>query len=186
MVSRPPQRNLGSGENWGKWVEDNISALQNDTSQQLQSIGRSINTINSGNRVTPFSRVYSNYTTDWTVSANGTKPICTVTVPWEIGKTSCTIMTVFRGFYGSFATPAIAMAYRATFATTVSSVGYTGRSGTAILGNMDTYNIIGVGSTNIMSVGDFTVDVSAINNSQYVPTSGVGNYMEIHVMASFS
>ena len=46
-IVKPPNRNLGAGENWGRWMEDQIRGAQVSSDQQFQSINRSLKDISS-------------------------------------------------------------------------------------------------------------------------------------------
>ena len=46
-ILKPPKRNLGPGEAWGRWVETEVKELQDGTKQQFQAIERSLSGISS-------------------------------------------------------------------------------------------------------------------------------------------
>ena len=46
-ILKPPKRNLGPGEAWGRWVETEVKGLQDGTKQQFQAIERSLSGISS-------------------------------------------------------------------------------------------------------------------------------------------
>lgn len=50
MVNRPPLKNLGPAEQWGKWAENSVLAMERDTNQQFQAIDRSLDGVNAAIR----------------------------------------------------------------------------------------------------------------------------------------
>lgn len=112
MVNRPPLKNLGPAEQWGKWAENSVLAMERDTNQQFQAIDRSLAGVNASIRaltdqIEALALVQSQIPLVYSVHEEYTGAIptgnfLTQSIDFPPGKTNCNI---FAAFTSNFAQP---------------------------------------------------------------------------------
>lgn len=188
---RPPQRNLGPGNDWGRWVEDQLQSLSTSATQAEQGNQRSfannsaaLKQLTNQLNAIPVASGYHDERTLWSVPANTTTDISTISVAWAEGKTSCIVLAIASGWYDSYASPAIPMAYRASFRISIGD--NTSPAIPLIAQNMDTYAFVGSYSSVVTSGSSFNVLFRARNPGTYVASSTELNRLNFDVITIFS
>ena len=188
---RPPQRNLGPGNDWGRWVEDQLQSLSTSATQAEQGNQRSfannsaaLKQLTNQLNAIPVASGYHDERTLWSVPANTTTSISTLSIPWTAGKTKCLVLAIASGGYDSYNSPMIPMAYRAFFRINIA--GNTSPALPLIAQNMDTYAFVGSYSSLVTSGSDFDIRFQAINTSTYVASSAGFNRLNFDVITIFS
>ena len=197
MTGKPPPRNLPpDSERWGRWVEDGVRSLEQSDIETTQGITNALNgltatlgqlsgqisTLNSVVNALPVSIVQTASVNGFAVP-NGTSNRVSTTFTVPAGKTRCSIMATYQGFYMSdFSVPD---SDRAGFRV-VTNTGYVGSPGVMSPDNMDTFWLTGNGGVQIPSVsGSFTVSVQSTAGPTLAPADP-GNRIDLHVLAIFS
>ena len=204
MTGKPPPRNLPpDSERWGRWVEDGVLSLEQSDIETTQGITNALNGLTgtlgqlSGQISTltsqqtqltavvdalPVSIVQTANVSGFAVP-NGTSNRVSTTFTVPAGKTRCSIMATYQGFYMSdFSVP---NSDRAGFRV-VTNTGYVGSPGVMSPDNMDTFWLTGNGGVQIPSVsGSFTVSVQSTAGPTLAPADP-GNRIDLHVLAIFS
>ena len=204
MTGKPPPRNLPpDSERWGRWVEDGVRALGQSDIETSQGITNALNGLTgtlgqlSGQISTltsqqtqltavvnalPVSIVQTASVNGFAVP-NGTSNRVSTTFTVPAGKTRCSIMATYQGFYMSdFSVPD---SDRAGFRV-VTNTGYVGSPGVMSPDNMDTFWLTGNGGVQIPSVSSaITVSVQSSAGPTLAPADP-GNRIDLHVLAIFS
>lgn len=204
MTGKPPPRNLPpDSERWGRWVEDEVRGLSQSDVETTQGVTNALNGLTatlgqlSGQISTltsqqtqltavvnalPVSIVQTASVNGFAVP-NGTSNRVSTTFTVPAGKTRCSIMASYQGFYMSdFSVP---NSDRAGFRV-VTNTGYVGSPGVMSPDNMDTFWLTGNGGVQIPSVsGSFTVSVQSTAGPTLAPADS-GNRIDLHVLAIFS
>ena len=204
MTGKPPPRNLPpDSERWGRWVEDGVLSLEQSDRETTQGVTNALNGLTatlgqlSGQISTltsqqaqltavvnalPVSIVQTASVNGFAVP-NGTSNRVSTTFTVPAGKTRCSIMATYQGFYMSdFSVPD---SDRAGFRV-VTNTGYVGSPGVMSPDNMDTFWLTGNGGVQIPSVsGSFTVSVQSTAGPTLAPADP-GNRIDLHVLAIFS
>ena len=197
MTGKPPPRNLPpDSERWGRWVEDGVLSLEQSDIETTQGITNALNgltatlgqlsgqisTLNSVVNALPVSIVQTASVNGFAVP-NGTSNRVSTTFTVPAGKTRCSIMATYQGFYMSDLS--VPDSDRAGFRV-VTNTGYVGSPGVMSPDNMDTFWLTGNGGVQIPSVsGSFTVSVQSTAGPTLAPADP-GNRIDLHVLAIFS
>ena len=195
---RPPQRNLGPGNDWGRWVEEQLQGLSTSATQAEQGNQRSFannnaalkqltNQLNDIRLVVeslPVSDGYHDFKQNWVVPSNATTKISDILVSWPDNKTKAIVLVIASGWYDSYAASAIPMAYRASFDIAIGTS--TSPAVPLIAQNMDTYAFVGSYSSVVTSGETFSVSFRATNPSTYVASSTALNRLNFDVITIFS
>ena len=188
---RPPQRNLGPGNDWGRWVEEQLQSLSTSATQAEQGNQRSfannsaaLKQLTNQLNAIPVASGQHDERTLWSVPANTTTNISTISVAWAEGKTSCIVLAIASGWYDSYAASKIPMADRASFRINIA--GKTSPAVPLIAQNMDTYAFVGSYSSLVVSGSDFDVRFQATNPSTYVASGTELNRLNFDVITIFS
>jgi len=198
MSIKPPQRNLGAGEDWGRWVERQIkdlstSSLQSEMGNQRSFMNNNATLKQLSNQLVdlqgvvsalPIPNIYHLTSEDWSVPANATTTIASQLVPWVPGKSVCDIIAIASGWYDSYNPSMIPMAYRATFRININ--GDNSPILPLIAQNMDTYVFVGSYSSRVSSNSDIEVKFNAINPSTYVASQTDLNSLNFDILTIFS
>ena len=211
MTGKPPPRNLPpDSERWGRWVEDEVRGLSQSDVETTQGVTNALNGLTatlgqlSGQISTltsqqatlaaqqvqltavvnalPVSIVQTASVNGFAVP-NGTSNRVSTTFTVPAGKTRCSIMATYQGFYMSdFSVPD---SDRAGFRV-VTNTGYVGSPGVMSPDNMDTFWLTGNGGVQIPSVSSaITVSVQSSAGPTLAPAYS-GNRIDLHVLAIFS
>lgn len=211
MLVKPPARNLPpDSERWGRYVEDSLSGLSQETTETSQSTTNNLRGLNATltqateqlNMLNAAVQVLNQNVIDTANLANSI-PVSTVqtaavsgfqagnglqtrlqtsfTVP--AGKTRCSILASYEGFFVSdFSVP---NSERAAFRIAVSG-GYNGPWGSFLPDNMDTYWLAGNGGVQLSGVsGTVTVSVQS-NAGPTLAPAYPDNRLDLFVLAVFS
>ena len=211
MTGKPPPRNLPpDSERWGRWVEDGVRSLEQSDLETSQGVTNALNglTATLGQLSGQISTLTSQQATlavqqtqlNAVVNAlpisvfqaanvsgfavpNGTSNRVSTTFAIPAGKTRCSIMATYQGFYMSdFSVP---NSDRAGFRL-VTNTGYVGPWGVMSPDNMDTFWLTGNGGVQIPSVSSaITVSVQSSAGPTLAPSDS-GNRIDLHVLAIFS
>ena len=197
MTGKPPPRNLPpDSERWGRWVEDEVRGLSQSDVETTQGVTNALNgltatlgqlsgqisTLNAVVNALPISVFQAANVSGFAVP-NGTSNRVSTTFAIPAGKTRCSIMATYQGFYMSdFSVP---NSDRAGFRL-VTNTGYVGPWGVMSPDNMDTFWLTGNGGVQIPSVSSaITVSVQSSAGPTLAPSDS-GNRIELHVLAIFS
>ena len=203
MTGKPPPRNLPpDSERWGRWVEDGVLSLEQSDIETTQGITNALNGLTgtlgqlSGQISTladqqtqltavvdalPVSIVQTANVSGF-AAPNGFANQVSTTFTIPAGKTRCSIMASYQGFY--LAAGSVS-ASRAAFRL-VTNTGYAGSWGVMSPDNMDTYWLTGNGGVQIPSVSSaITVSVQSSATTPLAPADPM-NRIDLHVLAIFS
>ena len=196
MTGKPPPRNLPpDSERWGRWVEDGVRSLEQSDVETTQGVTNALNgltgtlgqlsgqitALNAVVNALPISVFQAANVTNF-AAPNGFANQVSTTFAIPAGKTRCSIMASYQGFY--LAAGSVS-ASRAAFRL-VTNTGYEGSWGVMSPDNMDTYWLTGNGGVQINSVsGPITVSVQSSATTPLAPADSM-NRIDLHVLAIFS
>ena len=196
MTGKPPPRNLPpDSERWGRWVEDGVRSLEQSDLETSQGVTNALNgltatlgqlsgqisTLNAVVNALPISVFQAANVTNF-AAPNGFANQVSTTFTIPAGKTRCSIMASYQGFY--LAAGSVS-ASRAAFRL-VTNTGYEGSWGVMSPDNMDTYWLTGNGGVQIPSVSSaITVSVQSSATTPLAPGDPM-NRIDLHVLAIFS
>lgn len=204
MTGKPPPRNLPpDSERWGRWVEDEVRGLSQSDLETSQGVTNALNGLTatlgqlSGQISTlaaqqaqltavvnalPVSIVQTASVSAFAVP-NGVSNRVSTTFAIPSGKTRCSILASYQGFYMSALS--VPNSDRAGFRI-VTNTGYVGSWGVMSPDNMDTFWLTGNGGVQIPSVSSaITVSVQSSAGPTLAPADS-GNRIDLHVLAIFS
>lgn len=122
---RPPQRNLGPGEDWGRWVEEQLQGLQRNSTQSEQGNQRSF--ANNGaalkqltNQLNAIPVTMSGNNAQnggWSTPSGGTFTLANLSFDWPGDSRLCDVVVIFNAKYGI--NPSIPQAYNPTIQVSI-------------------------------------------------------------------
>ena len=196
MTGKPPPRNLPpDSERWGRWVEDNLHGLRQSDTETTQGVNNTLAGLNGAlgqlsGQISDLARVVASlpvslFQTGFAegfAAPNGFANIASTTFVIPAGKTNCSIMATYQGFYDASGS---SDASRAAFRVTTST-GYVGPWGVMSPDNMDHYWLTGSGGVQVGNVsGPITVNIQSSAGTPLAPASTT-NRIDLFALAIFS